>query len=171
MGCGESMGGCGWSVWGGARLCHGTGVPGVGLWGVMELPPVPRACPAEMVGPQRFVGSSRVAWNGLALPLSLPWPVRIMFRTRHPRGVLLRAGAGGRLTLILQVSVGEAWAGHGEANRGVFLRKGPGRRGGCHGGVIDLSGDHCHRRYWFGVIGMREVLALEGGRCPGRVLT
>ncbi|NXG99264.1 CELR2 protein, partial [Loxia leucoptera] len=62
-----------------------------------------KTCQEEMVGPQRFVGSSRVAWNGLALPLSLPWPVRIMFRTRHPRGVLLRAGAGGRLTLILQV--------------------------------------------------------------------
>ncbi|NWI40027.1 CELR2 protein, partial [Picathartes gymnocephalus] len=62
-----------------------------------------KTCQEEMAGPQRFVGSSRVAWNGLALPLSLPWPVRIMFRTRHPRGVLLRVGAGGHLTLILQV--------------------------------------------------------------------
>lgn len=80
--------------------------------GPCESPPVPRACPAEMAGPQRFVGSSRVAWNGLALPLSMPWPVRIMFRTRHPRGLLLRAGTGGRLTLILQVGTGEAWGGH-----------------------------------------------------------
>uniref|UniRef100_A0A8C3MWR5 Uncharacterized protein n=1 Tax=Geospiza parvula TaxID=87175 RepID=A0A8C3MWR5_GEOPR len=64
-----------------------------------------KTCQEEMVGPQRFVGSSCVAWNGLALPFSLPWPVRIMFRTRHPRGVLLRAGAGGRLTLILQCLV------------------------------------------------------------------
>ncbi|KAL9824656.1 cadherin EGF LAG seven-pass G-type receptor 2-like [Geothlypis trichas] len=70
-----------------------------------------KTCQEEMVGPQRFVGSSRVAWNGLALPLSLPWPVRIMFRTRHPRGVLLRAGAGGRLTLILQLSEGQVEAG------------------------------------------------------------
>lgn len=85
----------------------------MGLGGLWELPRVPCACPAEMAGPQRFVGSSCVAWNGLALPLSLPWPVRIMFRTRHPRGVLLRAGVGGRLTLILQVGTEEAWGGHG----------------------------------------------------------
>lgn len=107
--------------------------------GPCELPPVPRACPAEMAGPQRFVGSSRVAWNGLALPLSMPWPVRIMFRTRHPRGVLLRAGTGGRLTLILQV-------GTGEANSGIFLRKVPGREGGCPEGVVALGGSHCLRR-------------------------
>lgn len=107
------MGRYGWSVWRGAWPCHGTGVPGVGLRGVMESPPAPRACPTEMAGPQRFVGSSRVVWSGLALPLSLPWPVRIMFRTRHPSGVLLRVGAGGRLTLILQVGTGQAWGGHG----------------------------------------------------------
>ncbi|OWK50438.1 Cadherin EGF LAG seven-pass G-type receptor 2 [Lonchura striata] len=72
-----------------------------------------KTCQEEMAGLQRFVGSSRVVWSGLALPLSLPWPVRIMFRTRHPRGVLLWVGAGGRLTLILQVGTGEAWGGHG----------------------------------------------------------
>ncbi|XP_064589329.1 cadherin EGF LAG seven-pass G-type receptor 2 isoform X4 [Zonotrichia leucophrys gambelii] len=70
-----------------------------------------KTCQEEMVGPQRFMGSSRVAWTGLALPLSLPWPVRIMFRTRHPRGVLLRAGAGARLSLILQLSEGQVEAG------------------------------------------------------------
>ncbi|NXJ26280.1 CELR2 protein, partial [Dicrurus megarhynchus] len=42
-----------------------------------------KTCQEEMAGPQRFLGSSRVAWNGLALPLSLPWPLRIMFRTRR----------------------------------------------------------------------------------------
>ncbi|XP_063274459.1 cadherin EGF LAG seven-pass G-type receptor 2 isoform X7 [Prinia subflava] len=70
-----------------------------------------KTCQEEMAGPQRFMGSSRMVWNGLALPLSLPWPVRIMFRTRHPRGVLLRAGAGSRLTLILQLSEGQVEAG------------------------------------------------------------
>uniref|UniRef100_A0A8C3VB33 Cadherin EGF LAG seven-pass G-type receptor 2 n=1 Tax=Catharus ustulatus TaxID=91951 RepID=A0A8C3VB33_CATUS len=74
-----------------------------------------KTCQEEMAGPQRFIGSSRVAWNGLALPLSMPWPVRIMFRTRHPRGVLLRAGTGGRLTLILQVGTGEVEAGAWQA--------------------------------------------------------
>ncbi|RMB99528.1 hypothetical protein DUI87_24265 [Hirundo rustica rustica] len=81
-----------------------------------------------MAGPQRFVGSSRVAWNGLALPLSLPWPVRIMFRTRHPRGVLLRAGAGARLTLILQVGTGEAKVNDGAWHHvELELREGPRR--------------------------------------------
>ncbi|RLV95342.1 hypothetical protein DV515_00012856 [Chloebia gouldiae] len=100
-----------------------------------------------MAGPQRFVGSSRVVWNGLALPLSLPWPVRIMFRTRHPREVLLQAGAGGRLTLILQLTEGQveagAWQGgaclatlrlpQAKVNDGAWhhveleLRRGPGR--------------------------------------------
>ncbi|KAI1230842.1 Cadherin EGF LAG seven-pass G-type receptor 2, partial [Lamprotornis superbus] len=106
-----------------------------------------KTCQEEMAGPQRFVGSSRVAWNGLALPLSMPWPVRIMFRTRHPRGVLLRAGAGARLTLILQLSEGQveaaAWQGgarlatlhlpQAKVNDGAWhhveleLRGGPGR--------------------------------------------
>uniref|UniRef100_A0A8C5T0W3 Cadherin EGF LAG seven-pass G-type receptor 2 n=1 Tax=Malurus cyaneus samueli TaxID=2593467 RepID=A0A8C5T0W3_9PASS len=70
-----------------------------------------KTCQEEMVGPQRFVGSSCVVWNGLALPLTLPWPLRIMFRTRHPRGVLLRAGTGGHLTLTLQLSEGQVEAG------------------------------------------------------------
>uniref|UniRef100_A0A8C3V7T7 Cadherin EGF LAG seven-pass G-type receptor 2 n=1 Tax=Catharus ustulatus TaxID=91951 RepID=A0A8C3V7T7_CATUS len=74
-----------------------------------------KTCQEEMAGPQRFIGSSRVAWNGLALPLSMPWPVRIMFRTRHPRGVLLRAGTGGRLTLILQLNEGQVEAGAWQA--------------------------------------------------------
>ncbi|XP_017691028.1 PREDICTED: cadherin EGF LAG seven-pass G-type receptor 2 isoform X1 [Lepidothrix coronata] len=74
-----------------------------------------KTCQEEMAAPQRFVGSSRVAWAGLALPLALPWHLRLMFRTRHPRGVLLRAGAGGRLSLTLQLSEGQlevgAWQG------------------------------------------------------------
>lgn len=113
MGCGESVGWCGWSVWGGRTATSRSRSPWGGLGGSVGAAPVPHACPTEMAGPQRFVGSSCMAWNGLALPLSLPWPVRIMFRTRHPRGVLLRVGAGARLTLILQVGTGEAWGGHG----------------------------------------------------------
>ncbi|NXJ47142.1 CELR2 protein, partial [Spizaetus tyrannus] len=52
--------------------------------------------------PQRFLGSSRVSWSGLALPITLPWHLGLMFRTRHPRGLLLRASAGPRATLTLQ---------------------------------------------------------------------
>uniref|UniRef100_A0A8C3RDR0 Cadherin EGF LAG seven-pass G-type receptor 2 n=1 Tax=Cyanoderma ruficeps TaxID=181631 RepID=A0A8C3RDR0_9PASS len=82
-----------------------------------------KTCQEEMAGLQRFVGSSCVVWNGLALPLSLPWPVRIMFRTRHPRGVLLRAGVGGHLTLILYCYGGRgciAGVGEGSINDGAW---------------------------------------------------
>ncbi|CAM9832954.1 unnamed protein product [Bubo scandiacus] len=55
-----------------------------------------KTCQEEMASPQRFLGSSRVSWSGLALPITLPWHLGLMFRTRHPRGLLLRASAGPR---------------------------------------------------------------------------
>ncbi|NXX45357.1 CELR2 protein, partial [Tricholaema leucomelas] len=61
-----------------------------------------KTCQEEMANPQRFLGSSRVSWSGLALPITLPWHLGLMFRTRHPRGLLLRASAGPRATLTLQ---------------------------------------------------------------------
>ncbi|NXJ95515.1 CELR2 protein, partial [Corythaixoides concolor] len=61
-----------------------------------------KTCQEEMASPQRFVGSSRMSWSGLALPLTLPWHLGLMFRTRHPRGLLLRASAGPRATITLQ---------------------------------------------------------------------
>ncbi|CAM9875358.1 unnamed protein product [Bubo scandiacus] len=61
-----------------------------------------KTCQEEMASPQRFLGSSRVSWSGLALPITLPWHLGLMFRTRHPRGLLLRASAGPRATLTLQ---------------------------------------------------------------------
>uniref|UniRef100_A0A8B9NJA1 Cadherin EGF LAG seven-pass G-type receptor 2 n=1 Tax=Accipiter nisus TaxID=211598 RepID=A0A8B9NJA1_9AVES len=62
-----------------------------------------KTCQEEMASPQRFLGSSRVSWSGLALPITLPWHLGLMFRTRHPRGLLLRASAGPRATLTLQL--------------------------------------------------------------------
>uniref|UniRef100_A0A8B9NI50 Cadherin EGF LAG seven-pass G-type receptor 2 n=1 Tax=Accipiter nisus TaxID=211598 RepID=A0A8B9NI50_9AVES len=70
-----------------------------------------KTCQEEMASPQRFLGSSRVSWSGLALPITLPWHLGLMFRTRHPRGLLLRASAGPRATLTLQLSEGQAEAG------------------------------------------------------------
>ncbi|XP_075377780.1 cadherin EGF LAG seven-pass G-type receptor 2 [Mycteria americana] len=70
-----------------------------------------KTCQEEMASPQRFLGSSRVSWSGLALPVTLPWHLGLMFRTRHPRGLLLWASAGPRATLTLQLSEGQAEAG------------------------------------------------------------
>ncbi|XP_064354330.1 cadherin EGF LAG seven-pass G-type receptor 2 [Dromaius novaehollandiae] len=68
-------------------------------------------CEEEMASPQRFVGSSAAAWSGLGLPLAPPWHLALMFRTRRPRGLLLRAAAGGLATVTLQLSEGQAEAG------------------------------------------------------------
>uniref|UniRef100_A0A8C3RDC2 Cadherin EGF LAG seven-pass G-type receptor 2 n=1 Tax=Cyanoderma ruficeps TaxID=181631 RepID=A0A8C3RDC2_9PASS len=106
-----------------------------------------KTCQEEMAGLQRFVGSSCVVWNGLALPLSLPWPVRIMFRTRHPRGVLLRAGVGGHLTLILQLSEGQveagAWQG-GDRLATLHLPQAKVNDGAWHHVQLELQGGPRH---------------------------
>ncbi|KAM6044521.1 cadherin EGF LAG seven-pass G-type receptor 2 isoform 2-T2 [Chlamydotis macqueenii] len=74
-----------------------------------------QTCQEEMASPQRFLGSSRLWWGALALPLALPWHLALMFRTRHPRGLLLRASAGPRTAIALQLSEGqveaEVWQG------------------------------------------------------------
>ncbi|XP_061869715.1 cadherin EGF LAG seven-pass G-type receptor 2 [Colius striatus] len=70
-----------------------------------------KTCQEEMANPQRFVGSSRVSWSGLALPITLPWHLALMFRTRHPHGLLLWASAGPTATITLQLSGGQAAAG------------------------------------------------------------
>ncbi|KAM6040858.1 LOW QUALITY PROTEIN: cadherin EGF LAG seven-pass G-type receptor 2 [Theristicus caerulescens] len=70
-----------------------------------------KTCQEEMASPQRFLGSSRVSWSGLALPITLPWHLGLMFRTRHPRGLLLWASAGPQATLTIQLSEGQAEAG------------------------------------------------------------
>uniref|UniRef100_A0A8B9TPG7 Cadherin EGF LAG seven-pass G-type receptor 2 n=1 Tax=Anas platyrhynchos TaxID=8839 RepID=A0A8B9TPG7_ANAPL len=108
-----------------------------------------KTCQEEMASPQRFLGSSLVAWSGLALPLTLPWHLGLMFRTRQPRGLLLRASAGPTATLTLQLSEGQAEAGvwqggsrlawlrlpHARVNDGAWhhlqleLRGAPGRAG------------------------------------------
>ena len=63
------------------------------------------ACP-EMANPQRFLGSSLLAWHGLSLPISQPWHLSLMFRTRQADGVLLQAVTRGRNTITLQVMQG-----------------------------------------------------------------
>lgn len=72
----------------------------------------------EMANPQRFLGSSLVAWHGLSLPISQPWHLSLMFRTRQADGVLLQAVTRGRSTITLQVmqgtwECGKPWPGSG----------------------------------------------------------
>lgn len=62
----------------------------------------------EMANPQHFLGSSLVAWHGLSLPISQPWHLNLMFRTRQADGVLLQAVTRGRSTITLQVMQGRA---------------------------------------------------------------
>ncbi|PNI54331.1 CELSR2 isoform 6 [Pan troglodytes] len=61
-----------------------------------------KSCAQEMANPQHFLGSSLVAWHGLSLPISQPWHLSLMFRTRQADGVLLQAITRGRSTITLQ---------------------------------------------------------------------
>ena len=76
------------------------------------------------------MGSSLLAWHGLSLPISQPWHLSLMFRTRQADGVLLQAVTRGRSTITLQVMqggvrpagpwarvMGQSWLG------GVFPRR------------------------------------------------
>lgn len=84
-----------------------------------SAPPLslPLSASPEMANPQRFLGSSLVAWHGLSLPISQPWHLSLMFRTRQADGVLLQAVTRGRSTITLQVThggragVGGPWPG------------------------------------------------------------
>ncbi|XP_060132979.1 cadherin EGF LAG seven-pass G-type receptor 2 isoform X2 [Zootoca vivipara] len=63
-------------------------------------------CKQEMANPQRFLGNSMVIWNNLALAITLPWHIGLMFRTRQSNGVLLHAAAGQHSTITLWLSEG-----------------------------------------------------------------
>ncbi|XP_069489759.1 cadherin EGF LAG seven-pass G-type receptor 2 isoform X2 [Ambystoma mexicanum] len=65
-------------------------------------------CEQEMASPQRFMGSSLVAWNNLAITITTPWHIGLMFRTRQPNGILLRASAEQASTITLQLTEGHA---------------------------------------------------------------
>ncbi|XP_078500339.1 cadherin EGF LAG seven-pass G-type receptor 2 isoform X1 [Lissotriton helveticus] len=65
-------------------------------------------CEQEMASPQRYLGSSLVAWNNLAITITTPWHIGLMFRTRQPNGILLRASAEQASTITLLLSDGHA---------------------------------------------------------------
>ncbi|XP_062834481.1 cadherin EGF LAG seven-pass G-type receptor 2 isoform X1 [Anolis carolinensis] len=63
-------------------------------------------CKQEMASPQRFLGNSMVTWSNLALVITLPWHVGLMFRTRQSNGILLHAAAGQHSSITLGLSEG-----------------------------------------------------------------
>lgn len=83
---------------------------------------LPLSASSEMANPQRFLGSSLVAWHGLSLPISQPWHLSLMFRTRQANGVLLQAVTRGRSTITLQVMQG------GGSDQGCCSLQGAGQR-------------------------------------------
>ncbi|XP_059530723.1 cadherin EGF LAG seven-pass G-type receptor 2 isoform X1 [Myotis daubentonii] len=87
-----------------------------------------KSCAQEMANPQRFLGSSLVAWHGLSLPISQPWHLSLMFRTRQADGVLLQAVTRGRSTITLQLREGHVVLSvEGTGLQASSLRLEPGR--------------------------------------------
>uniref|UniRef100_A0A2K5JYT5 Cadherin EGF LAG seven-pass G-type receptor 2 n=1 Tax=Colobus angolensis palliatus TaxID=336983 RepID=A0A2K5JYT5_COLAP len=87
-----------------------------------------KSCAQEMANPQHFLGSSLVAWHGLSLPISQPWHLNLMFRTRQADGVLLQAITRGRSTITLQLREGHVVLSvEGTGLQASSLRLEPGR--------------------------------------------
>ncbi|XP_045146623.1 cadherin EGF LAG seven-pass G-type receptor 1, partial [Echinops telfairi] len=60
-------------------------------------------CEQAMPHPQHFSGESLVSWGDLAITISVPWYLGLMFRTRKAGGVLMDASAGLSSRLLLQI--------------------------------------------------------------------
>ncbi|XP_006888184.1 PREDICTED: cadherin EGF LAG seven-pass G-type receptor 1 [Elephantulus edwardii] len=60
-------------------------------------------CEQVMPHPQHFSGQSLVSWADLAITISVPWYLGLMFRTRKADGVLMEASAGVSSRLLLQI--------------------------------------------------------------------
>uniref|UniRef100_A0A8C4KZZ5 Cadherin EGF LAG seven-pass G-type receptor 2 n=1 Tax=Equus asinus asinus TaxID=83772 RepID=A0A8C4KZZ5_EQUAS len=97
-----------------------------------------KSCAQEMANPQRFLGSSLVAWHGLSLPISQPWHLSLMFRTRQADGVLLQAVTRGRSTITLQVMQG-GWGRAGLQASSLQLEPGRANDGDWHHAQLALG--------------------------------
>ncbi|XP_031423976.1 cadherin EGF LAG seven-pass G-type receptor 2 isoform X2 [Clupea harengus] len=65
-----------------------------------------RNCEKVMPNAQRFQGNSLLLWSNLAVSVTLPWQLEIMFRTREPSSTLLHLTAGQHHNLTLQLREG-----------------------------------------------------------------
>ncbi|KAM8976686.1 cadherin EGF LAG seven-pass G-type receptor 2 [Pelodytes ibericus] len=63
-------------------------------------------CEQEMPSPLRFLGDGIVWWESLAVPITVPWYLSLMFRTRQADAILLRAGGEPEGVVTLQMSAG-----------------------------------------------------------------
>uniref|UniRef100_A0A8D0H436 Cadherin EGF LAG seven-pass G-type receptor 2 n=1 Tax=Sphenodon punctatus TaxID=8508 RepID=A0A8D0H436_SPHPU len=103
----------------GSNTCHNGGTC-VNQWDTFSC-----ECPLGFGGkdcnPQRFLGSSVVIWNNLALTVTLPWHIGLMFRTRQSNGILLRAMAGQHSTITLQV-IAKGWLGVSASQSPYFIQ-------------------------------------------------
>ncbi|XP_030634210.1 cadherin EGF LAG seven-pass G-type receptor 2 [Chanos chanos] len=65
-----------------------------------------RNCEKVMPNPQRFQGNSLLLWSNLAVVITVPWHLEIMFRTRQPSATLLHITAGQHHNLTIQLRDG-----------------------------------------------------------------
>ncbi|KAM4795846.1 cadherin EGF LAG seven-pass G-type receptor 2 [Rhinophrynus dorsalis] len=63
-------------------------------------------CEQEMLLPLRFLGDGVIWWETLGLPLSVPWHLSLMFRTRQTDAILLQANDNQSNFVTLQMSEG-----------------------------------------------------------------
>ncbi|XP_053313796.1 cadherin EGF LAG seven-pass G-type receptor 2 [Spea bombifrons] len=63
-------------------------------------------CEQEMWSPFRFLGDGLVFWESLTLPISVPWHISLMFRTRQSNAILLTSEDEQRYVVTLQMSEG-----------------------------------------------------------------
>ncbi|XP_053561322.1 cadherin EGF LAG seven-pass G-type receptor 2-like [Bombina bombina] len=63
-------------------------------------------CEQEMPYPLRFLGDGIVWWRNLALPLTVPWYLSLMFRTRQSDSILLQAEGEQNCRITLQMVEG-----------------------------------------------------------------
>uniref|UniRef100_G3UIY0 Cadherin EGF LAG seven-pass G-type receptor 1 n=1 Tax=Loxodonta africana TaxID=9785 RepID=G3UIY0_LOXAF len=101
-------------------------------------------CEQVMPHPQRFSGESIVSWDNLAVTISVPWYLGLMFRTRKADGVLMEATAGVSSQLLLQLPdnhVGLCIAGKGVSPSSRKLQPGESRvtDGEWHHLLIELK--------------------------------
>ncbi|NWH81918.1 CELR2 protein, partial [Piaya cayana] len=123
-----------------------------------------KTCQEELGGAQRFLGSSRVTWGALALPPALPWHLALLFRTRHPDGLLLQASMG-TATITMQAVADVAVELQGLRLRALSL-------GGLagDGGTVEQGFRGCLQGVRVGSVALSvaqaEVVNVEGGCAP-----
>uniref|UniRef100_A0A8B9LAZ8 Cadherin, EGF LAG seven-pass G-type receptor 2 n=1 Tax=Astyanax mexicanus TaxID=7994 RepID=A0A8B9LAZ8_ASTMX len=64
-----------------------------------------RNCEKVMANPQRFQGNSLLLWSNLAVVVTVPWHLELMFRTRQPTSSILHITTNSTVSRVEDVSV------------------------------------------------------------------